>query len=157
MGVNTYLSLPLSCSLSCSSLQHYRSHSRYLHDTSGGGVALPDHTHASFMSSGSHSKSKPDSRSRYTHHHSQNRPITTATAHHHSNSYHHANSSDTTPEEENPIKRPRLMSDASRKFSDTTPGSADSVGNSVLSNSGLDGGSPTDISPWVSLGLLRTV
>lgn len=135
----------------CSSLQHYRSHSRFSYDTSGGGVTLLDHTHASFMPSGS--KSKPDSRSRHAHHHSQNRPTTTATSHHHLNSYHHANSSDATlQEEETPIKRPRLMSDASRKYSDTTPGSADSVGNSILSNSGHTGGSPTDVSPWVSRG-----
>ena len=149
------------------STQHYRSHSRYSHDSSGAGASLLDHTHTT----GFHSKSKqPDSssssssssRSRHSsrHHSNPSRPSSSSSSsssshHHSSNSHHHTNSSEPL-EDETPVKRPRLMVDVSRKTSSghadsATPSSANSAmvnSNSVSSSGGAGMGSPGP--PWVS-------
>lgn len=107
----------------CPCYSTYRPHSRYSHDTSGGGASSADHTHSSTTTSGFHSKSKAESRSRHSRHHGQHRHTTSH--HHHSNSYHHT--SNFTDEEETPVKRPRLM-DISKKAS--VQGDGDAVVNS---------------------------
>ncbi len=123
-------------------MPHYRSHNRYAHDMPGGAVSSSNHTHS--FPSGFHSKSKTDSRNRYSHQH--------RTHHHHSNShYHTTNCSDSTPEEEAaPVKRPRLMVDVTQKSYFDAPSSNDSAGSFVFSNSVSVSESPSITPPHVS-------